>query len=322
MSTNSRYSIIYTKVDEAPALATYSLLPILQAYTKDTGIDIQTRDISLAARIIANFSEYLTESQRQGDHLKELGELVKKKEANIIKLPNISASIPQLKAAISELQSKGYALPNYPEAPKTDEEKRIKQTYAKVLGSAVNPVLREGNSDRRAPKAVKNYVKNSPHRMGNWESNSKSHVSHMTSGDFFSNEQSVTVTDATSVTINFIDQNNSKTELKAAFPIEAGEVIDSTFMSVKALRDFLESQIQDAQSQNILFSLHMKATMMKISDPIIFGETVRTFFKAVFTKYQETFDKLGVNANTGLQDVYTKIKSLPQSEQDQIIADK
>ena len=318
--TPTQSKIIYTKVDEAPALATYSFLPIIQAYTKGAGINIETRDISLSGRIIANFSEYLNEEQKEADDLQELGELAKTKEANIIKLPNISASIPQLKAAIAELQKQGYPVPNYPDEPKTEDEQRIKNTYAKVLGSAVNPVLREGNSDRRAPKAVKQFAQKNPHQMGAWDSNSQSHVSTMGHQDFRSNEQSVTIENAMTVRIEFMGENGDKKILKEGIPLQAAEIVDSTYMNIKALRQFIEDQLNDAKEKGLLFSLHMKATMMKVSDPIIFGETVRTYFKEVFETHKETFERLGVNANTGFQDVYEKIQTLSETEQSEIEA--
>ena len=270
--------IIYTKTDEAPALATRSFLPIVQAFIKSSGIKIETKDISLAARILATFPDYLESNQRVEDVLAELGEMVKLPEANIIKLPNISASIPQLKTAIRELQSKGFKLPNYPDEPKNSEEKEINIRYNKIKGSAVNPVLREGNSDRRAPNAVKNYAKKNPHSMGAWESSSKTHVATMTEGDFAHNEKSVTLNNATSISINHIDNNNNTTVLKDSFPLLEGEIIDATVMSKKSLLKFLDKQIKDAKENDVLFSLHMKATMMKVSDPIIFGHAVRGIF--------------------------------------------
>ncbi|MFT5170616.1 MAG: isocitrate dehydrogenase [Candidatus Marinamargulisbacteria bacterium] len=321
MSNKTTTTIIYTKVDEAPALATYSFLPIIQAFTKGTGIDVETRDISLAGRIIANFPESLTDSQKQHDALAELGELAKSKEANIIKLPNISASIPQLHAAIKELQNSGYQVPDFPEDPKSDSEKEIKRRYAKVLGSAVNPVLREGNSDRRAPKAVKNYAKKNPHRMGKWSSDSKSHVSTMTGGDFCSNEKSITLGSDTIAKIVFKNAFGESQVLKEALPLLAGEVIDATFMSKQALISFLETEIEAAKSQGILFSLHMKATMMKISDPIIFGHAVRVYFKDVFEKHASVIADLGVDVNNGLQDLYAKIASLPNDKRQEIESD-
>jgi len=320
MSTDNS-KIIYTITDEAPALATYSLLPIIQAYTASSGINVETRDISLAARIIANLSDYLPEDQKQADALTELGELAKTPEANIIKLPNVSASIPQLQAAIKELQAKGIALPEYPEDAKNDEEKAIKSAYAKVLGSAVNPVLREGNSDRRAPGSVKQFAKNNPHRMGAWAKDSKSHVAHMSGGDFYGSEQSVTVADATDVKIEFVGKDGSVNVLKASTPLLAGEIIDSSVMNSKALQTFLAEQIADAKAQGVLFSLHMKATMMKVSDPIIFGQCVSVFYNDVLTKHAAVFADLGVDVNNGIGDVYAKIVSLDEAKQTEIKAD-
>ena len=313
--------IIYTITDEAPALATYSFLPIIQAYTASAGVEVETRDISLAGRILAKFPEYLTEEQRMGDHLAELGNLAKTPEANIIKLPNISASIPQLKAAIKELQTKGYALPDYPEEPKNDTEKTIKATYDTVKGSAVNPVLREGNSDRRAPKAVKAFAKKNPHRMGAWSSDSKTHVATMGSGDFRSNEKSLTLEKADTARIEFVDNDGTTTVLKDNLALQAGEVIDATFMSKKLLTAFLDQQVADAKAQGILFSLHMKATMMKVSDPIIFGHAVKVFFKDVFEKYAEELNELGVDPNNGLGDLVSKIEQLPADKKAAIEAD-
>jgi len=313
--------IIYTAIDEAPALATYSLLPVIQSFTKGTGVSVETRDISLSGRIIANFPEKLTDSQKIEDELTKLGQLAQKPEANIVKLPNVSASIPQLKEAIKELQDHGYDIPDYPEDPQNDEEKEIKARYAKVLGSAVNPVLREGNSDRRAPSAVKNYAKKNPHSMGEWKSDSKSHVATMKDGDFRSNEKSLTVAEATDAKIEFVDADGNVTVLKDKVPLLAGEIVDATFMSKKALTAFIEEEIADAKAKGVLFSLHMKATMMKVSDPIIFGHTVKVFYKDVFEKHAKTFAELGVNANNGLGDVYTKIKSLPADKQAEIEAD-
>ncbi len=313
--------IIYTLTDESPALATYSFLPIVQTFANAADVAIETRDISLAGRIIANFPDYLKEEQRIGDALTELGELAKTPEANIIKLPNISASIPQLTAAIKELQAHGYAVPDYPADPKTDEEKQIKAAYAKVLGSAVNPVLREGNSDRRAPASVKNYAKKNPHSMGAWSKDSKTHVAHMSDGDFYGSEKSVTVANAGEFKIEFVAADGSAQELKAAAPLLAGEVIDSSVMSQKALRSFLTDSIKEAKAQGILFSLHMKATMMKVSDPIIFGAAVSVFFQEVFEKHADTFAELGVNPNNGLGDVYSKIASLPADKKAEIEAD-
>ncbi len=313
--------IIYTAVDEAPALATYSLLPIIRAFTKGTGVEVETKDISLSGRIIANLSENLDESQRTPDALAELGALAKTPEANIIKLPNVSASIPQLNTAIKELQGKGYDLPDYPEDPRSDEEKDVQAKYAKVLGSAVNPVLREGNSDRRAADAVKQYAKNNPHSMGEWSPASKSHVATMSSGDFRSNEKSVTMGEATDAKIEFVDEDGSATALKEKLPLQAGEVIDATFMSKNGLRKFIDEQIEDAKAKGVLFSLHMKATMMKVSDPVIFGHAVEVFFKDVFEKHSSALSELGVNSNNGLGDLYAKIKSLPDDKRAQIEAD-
>ncbi|MEA3404512.1 MAG: NADP-dependent isocitrate dehydrogenase [Pseudomonadota bacterium] len=319
MSDQSK--IIYTLTDEAPALATYSFLPMVQAFTGAANVSVETRDISLAGRIIANFPSYLTEEQRIGDALTELGELAKTPEANIIKLPNISASIPQLTAAISELQAHGYAIPNYPADPQNDEEKAIKASYAKVLGSAVNPVLREGNSDRRAPASVKNYAKKNPHSMGAWAEDSKTHVAHMSEGDFYGSEKSITLADATEFKIEFVAEDGSVTELKGAAPLQAGEVLDASVMSQSALRAFLKQAIADAKEQGVLFSLHMKATMMKVSDPIIFGNAVEVFFADVFAKHADTFKEIGVNVNNGLGDVYSKIESLPADKKAEIEAD-
>lgn len=313
-------TIIYTITDEAPALATYSLLPIIQSFTASSGINVDTRDISLAGRIIANFPEHLTEEQRIGDALTELGELAKTPEANIIKLPNISASIPQLKAAIKELQEKGYNLPNYPEEPSTYEEEAIKATYDKIKGSAVNPVLREGNSDRRAPLSVKNYAKKNPHSMGAWSKDSKSHVSSMADNDFFGSEKSHTVSGETKVAIEFVDAAGSVKQLKAPFALQDKEIIDCSVMNKKALVEFFEAQIEEAKQQDVLLSLHMKATMMKVSDPVIFGHAVKVYYKDVFAKYGDLFDKLGVDVNNGLGDVYAKIQALPAAQKEEIEA--
>tara|TARA_B100000809_G_C15137688_1_gene531446 strand:- start:3170 stop:5395 length:2226 start_codon:yes stop_codon:yes gene_type:complete len=319
MTDNSK--IIYTQTDEAPALATYSFLPIVQAYTKAAGVKVETRDISLSGRIISVFPEFLKEEQRIADALAELGELAKKPEANIIKLPNVSASVPQLKAAIAELQSQGYALPSYPDNASTDEEKDIQSRYDKIKGSAVNPVLREGNSDRRAPSSVKQYARNNPHSMGAWAADSKSHVANMTSNDFFDSEQSVTVENATDTKIEFVAENGDITLLKASVPLLAGEVMDSSVLSVAILRDFIEAQINDAKAQGVLFSLHMKATMMKVSDPVIFGHAVSVFYKDVLTKHADLFAELGVDVNNGIGDVYAKIAALPADKQAEINAD-
>jgi isocitrate dehydrogenase len=323
-SAKTTSKIIYTLTDEAPALATYSLLPIIEAFTKAAGVAVETRDISLAGRILANFPEKLTEAQRIGDALNELGELAKTPDANIIKLPNISASIPQLNAAIKELQSQGYDVPDYPANPQNAEEEKIKATYAKVLGSAVNPVLREGNSDRRAPTSVKNFAKKHPHSMGAWSADSKSKVAHMSEGDFYGSEKSTTLSDATEFKIEFVSQSGDTKELKAYAPLQAGEIIDAAVMSQKALRAFLAKAVQEAKEQGILFSLHLKATMMKVSDPVIFGQAVSVFFAEVFEKYAAEFEQVGVNPNNGLGDVYSKIQSLgddKRAEIEQAIAD-
>jgi isocitrate dehydrogenase len=314
-------TIIYTKTDEAPALATSSLLPILQAYVKNAGITMETRDISLAGRIIAQFPERLTEEQKISDDLSELGEMVLTPQANIIKLPNISASIPQIKATVAELQAKGYDLPDYPEDPSNDEEKAIKAKFDIVKGSAVNPVLREGNSDRRAPKAVKNYAKKHPHSMGEWKSDSKSHVASMTSGDFYGSEKSVEIAEASNYRIFFTDEAGNKKLLKDKAPLLTGEIIDASVMNKKALQAFLAEQIEDAKAKDVLFSVHLKATMMKVSDPIIFGHVVKVFFKDIFDKYGDLLSELGVNPNNGLGDLYTKIQNLPEDKQDAIKAD-
>jgi len=319
MSITSK--IIYTKTDEAPALATYSFLPIVVAFTKSSGIHIEIKDISLANRILTLFPEKLNDKQKVTDALTELGELVKKPEANIIKLPNISASVPQLIAAIKELQSLGFNIPDYLESPKTDEEKEILKKYNTVKGSAVNPVLREGNSDRRAPKAVKNYAKKNPHTMGAWSTDSKTHVSTMEKGDFFSNEKSTTVDKSCNIKIEFIDNNGSITTLKEKTALLAGEIIDATVMSKKALLNFLKEQIKDAKEKNILFSLHMKATMMKVSDPVIFGHAVRVFFQDVFKKHGAIIKKLDVDVNNGFGDLIKKIQTLPEDQKAAIEAD-
>jgi len=310
--------IIYTETDEAPALATYSLLPIVQAYTGAAGIDVETRDISLSGRIIANFPENLTDEQKIGDALAELGELAKTPEANIIKLPNISASIPQLTAAIRELQSQGYNIPDYPAEPQNDAETEIKSRYAKVLGSAVNPVLREGNSDRRVAGPVKEYAKKHPHSMGAWSADSKSHVASMTDGDFYSSEQSAVIENAGDVKIELTTDSGEVIVLKEKTPVQKAEVIDAAVMSKNKLRAFFEEQAQDAKAQGVLLSLHLKATMMKVSDPIMFGHAVSVYYKDVFEKYSETFEKIGVDTRNGLGDVYAKIASLPEGKRKQI----
>ncbi len=310
MSSNSS-KIFYTLTDEAPMLATYSFLPIVQTFTETAGIEIETKNISLGGRILAVFPEYLTEDQKINDDLAVLGELAKSPDANIIKLPNISASIPQLKEAIKELQSQGFNIPSYTDEPKTDEEKSAKAKYDKIKGSAVNPVLREGNSDRRAPLSVKNYARKHPHSMGKWSADSKSHVSHMDEGDFFHNEQSITLKEAGTYTIQFTDKSGHTKTLKGEAPLKAGEIIDGTFMSKRKLISFLENQVADAKKQNVLFSLHMKATMMKVSDPIIFGHAVEVFFKPVFEKYASELAQVNVDVRNGFGDLLSKIQHLP-----------
>ena len=313
--------IIYTKTDEAPALATYSLLPIVKTFTEAAGIAVETRDISLAGRIIANFPEHLTDEQQQSDALAELGELAKTPEANIIKLPNISASIPQLTAAIKELQAKGYELPDYPEEATTAAEQEIKARYARVLGSAVNPVLREGNSDRRVAVAVKEYAQKNPHPMGAWSGDSQSHVAHMDDGDFYSSEQSTVVKEAGNIAIEFIDAAGNATVLKAETAVQADEVIDAAVMRASALRAFFEAQIHDAKDQGVLFSLHLKATMMKVSDPILFGHAVSVYYRDVFAKHADAFAELGIDPNNGIGEIYAKIAGLPEAQQEEIKAD-
>ncbi len=313
--------IIYTKIDEAPALATYSLLPIIKAFTKTLGVEIETKDISLAGRIIANFPENLTEEQRIPDYLAELGALSLTPEANIIKLPNISASIPQLQEAIAELQAKGYKIPTYPEVAKTDEDKALQTRFAKVLGSAVNPVLREGNSDRRAAGSVKQYAKNNPHRMGKWSADSKSHVAHMTDGDFYGSEKSVTIANDTNVRIEYVDNAGNISVLKEKQELLAGEVIDSSVMNVKALRAFYAKEIAAAKEEGLLWSLHLKATMMKISDPVMFKHAVEVFYKEAIAKHADTIKELGVNFNNGLGDLYNKIQNLSEAKRSEIEAD-
>ena len=305
MSTKSK--IFYTLTDEAPLLATYSFLPIVQAFTATSDIEIETRDISLAGRILSNFPEFLKEDQKVADALSELGQLANTPEANIIKLPNVSASMPQLKTAIAELQSHGYAVPNFPDEPTNESEIAIKAKYSKVLGSAVNPVLREGNSDRRAPKAIKNYAKANPHSMGAWSSESKTKVASMETGDFYGSEKSVTIAEATDVKIEFVSKDGAITVLKASTPLKLGEIIDSSVMNLKALKSFVAKTIKEAKEQNVLLSVHLKATMMKVSDPIIFGAIVEVYFAAVFEKYAALFDELNVDTRNGLGDVYAKI---------------
>jgi isocitrate dehydrogenase len=315
------HEIIYTMVDEAPALATYSLLPIVQAFTKAAGVAVETRDISLAGRILANFPEHLDAHQKIADELTELGALTLKPEANIIKLPNISATPPQLKAAIKELQSQGFNIPDYPEEPRSDAEKAIKARYGKILGSAVNPVLREGNSDRRAALSVKKFAQKHPHKMGAWSADSKTHVAHMNAEDFYGSEKSVTVDAACTVRIEFVARDGTTTVLKEKTPLQAGEIIDASVMSRRGLRAFYEEQMEDAKKQGVLLSLHLKATMMKISDPIMFGHAVTVYFKDVFDKHAAAIKELGVNVNNGLGDLYAKIAKLPEAKRAEIEAD-
>lgn len=319
MSTTPK--ILYTLTDEAPALATYSLLPIVQAFSKSAGIQVETRDISLAGRILANFPEFLNEEQRINDDLSELGHLATLPEANIVKLPNISASVPQLKAAIKELQIQGYAVPDYPEEPKNEEEKSIKSKYDKIKGSAVNPVLREGNSDRRAPLAVKNYARQHPHTMGKWSSQSKSHVDSMSSGDFYGSEQSLTLEKAKTLSIQLEGIDGKIEVLKSALKVLEGEVIDASFLSVSQLKAFLKKAKEEAKQQGVLFSLHLKATMMKVSDPILFGHAVRVFFEPVFSKHGAPLASLGVDVNNGFGDVLTHLEKLPEAKKAEILAD-
>jgi isocitrate dehydrogenase len=314
-------TIIYTKTDEAPLLATYSFLPIIQAFTKHSGINVELRDISLAGRIIANFPEYLTDEQKIGDALAELGALTLQPDANIIKLPNISASVPQLKAAVAELQAKGYKLPDYPENPSTDAEQEIKARYAKVMGSAVNPVLREGNSDRRAPKAVKEYARKHPHKNRPFPADSKTRVASLSEGDFFGNEKSVTLAEATTATIELLKKDGSTQTLLPKLPLLAGEILDGTFLSKKALTAYYAEQIKTAKEEGVLLSLHLKATMMKVSDPIIFGHAVKVFFKDLIEKHASTLESIGVNFNNGFGDLLSKIESLPADQKAAIEAD-
>ena len=318
--TEQKSKIIYTKTDEAPALATYSFLPIINKFANAADIDVETSDISLAARILAHFPENLSDDQKVPDNLKILGDLTQEASTNIIKLPNISASIPQLKAAIEELKSQGFDIPNYPEEPSSDEEKEIQAKYAKVLGSAVNPVLREGNSDRRAPKAVKEYARKNPHSMGKWSQASQTHVAHMRKGDFYHSDISTTMGEADTVRIEHVDNDGNVTVMKEV-PVLGGEVIDSMFMSVKALRAFFEEEMEGAKQANLLFSLHVKATMMKVSHPIVFGHAVTVYFKEAFEKHAETFERLGVNPNNGLGNIYEKIQKLPFTERNEIKED-
>src|SRR5512137_578549 len=300
--TNKTSKIIWTQIDEAPALATYSLLPIVQAFTKGTGVEVETRDISVAGRIIANFPDKLKPEQRLPDFLGQLGELAKTPEANIIQLPNVSASVPQLKEAIAELRAHGYDVPEYPEVPKDDAEKALQARYAKCLGSAVNPVLREGNSDRRSPPAVKNFSKKHPHKLGAWKPDSKAHVAHMTEGDFYGNETALTIEKPTDYRIEYVDAAGKVTVLKKKASLLAGEIIDTTKMSVSALRKFYADQIEEARKDGVLLSLHLKATMMKISDPIMFGHAVSVYYKEALDKHAETLKEIGVNLNNGLTD--------------------
>jgi isocitrate dehydrogenase len=315
------HTIIYTQTDEAPALATASLLPVIEAFSGVAGVGVELRDISLAARVLASFPESLREDQRVSDDLAELGELVTQPSANVIKLPNISASIPQLKATIEELQAKGFAVPDYPDEATTDEQRDIKARYDKVKGSAVNPVLREGNSDRRAPASVKAYARTHPPRMGAWSADSKSHVAHMDSGDFFSNEQSVTIDEAGSLRVELVGADGTTTVLKDSIPVLEGEVVDATFMSARGLQEFLAAQLDDARAQDVLFSIHLKATMMKVSDPIIFGHAVKAYFGDVFAKHGDALARLGVDANDGMATLLSRVGTLDQSEQDAIVAD-
>ncbi len=317
----SNSKILWTKIDEAPALATYSLLPIVQAFTTKTGIDVDTINISLVARIISNFPDNLTDDQKIPDNLSFLGDLVKNPDANIIKLPNISASIPQLQAAIAELQGKGYDIPNYPENPKNDSDKALQIRFAKVLGSAVNPVLREGNSDRRAANAVKEYAKKNPHRMQKWTKDSKAHVAYMNDGDFFGSEKSITISNAGSVKIEFLAKDGTATILKEKTELLEGEIIDTSVINVKKLRQFYQDQIDDAKKKDVLLSLHLKATMMKVSDPIMFGHAVEVYYKDVFEKHAKTIADIGVNVRNGLGDLYAKIESLPADKKAEIEAD-
>lgn len=317
----TRSKIIYTFTDEAPALATYSLLPIIEAYTAFADIAVETRDISLAGRILSIFPEKLTAEQRVGDHLAELGELANTPEANIIKLPNISASVPQLKGAIKELQDQGFDIPDYPEVPATDADKEAKQRYDKIKGSAVNPVLREGNSDRRAPLSVKNYARKHPHKMGAWSSDSKSHVAHMSEGDFYGSEKSVLIKEAGSVKIELVAEDGTTTVLKEKTAVKAGEIIDSSTISKKALRAFVAAEIEDAKKLGVLLSIHLKATMMKVSDPILFGQIVAEYYKDALAKHEAVLKQIGFNLNNGIGDLYSRIKALPQAQQDEIEAD-
>ncbi|BBY54877.1 NADP-dependent isocitrate dehydrogenase [Mycobacterium koreense] len=314
-------TIIYTLTDEAPMLATHGFLPVVRAFSEPAGISVETSDISVAARILSEFPDYLTEEQRVPDNLGELGRLTHEPETNIIKLPNISASVPQLLAAIKELQAKGFKVPDYPESPKTDQETALQKRYAKCLGSAVNPVLRQGNSDRRAPKAVKEYARKHPHSMGEWSMASRTHVAHMRHGDFYDSEKSMTLDRDRDVKMELLTRSGNTVVLKPKVSLLDGDVIDSMFMSVKALREFYEEQMEDARKTGVMFSLHVKATMMKVSHPIVFGHAIKVFYKDAFAKHHELFDELGVNVNNGMADLYDKIETLPQSQRDEIIED-
>ncbi|MBF4479161.1 isocitrate dehydrogenase [Rhodococcus rhodochrous J3] len=321
MSADKQSTIIYTLTDEAPLLATYAFLPIVRTFAGAAGIEVETSDISVPARILAEFPEHLTEEQRVPDNLAELGRLTQLPETNIIKLPNISASVPQLLAAIKELQSKGYQVPDFPDAPKTDEERAIRERYGKILGSAVNPVLREGNSDRRAPRAVKEYARKHPHSMGEWSMASRSHVAHMRHGDFYHGEKSMTLDRARKVRMELVTTGGETIVLKPEVELGEGDIMDSMFMSKKALLEFYEEQMEDARKTGVMFSLHVKATMMKVSHPIVFGHAVKTFYKDAFAKHQKLFDELGVNVNNGLGDLYDKIEALPSTQRDEIKQD-
>ncbi|RMM02871.1 Isocitrate dehydrogenase, partial [Pseudomonas savastanoi] len=318
---SNRSKIIYTFTDEAPALATYSLLPIIEAFTASSDIDVETRDISLAGRVLSSFPESLGADQQVPDHLAELGKLATTPEANIIKLPNISASVPQLKATIKELQDQGYKIPDYPENPVTDAEKETRARYDKTKGSAVNPVLREGNSDRRAPLSVKNYARKHPHKMGAWSADSKAHVAHMSNGDFYGSEKAAQIAADNTVKIELIAQDGTTTVLKEKTAVKAGEVVDCSVMSAKALRSFIAAEIEDARKQGVLFSVHLKATMMKISDPIMFGQIVDEFYKDALTKHADTLKQIGFSLNNGIGDLYERITSLPAEKQAEIKAD-
>ncbi|MCE1244879.1 NADP-dependent isocitrate dehydrogenase, partial [Oryzomicrobium sp.] len=319
--TAGKSKIIYTLTDEAPLLATCAFLPVIRTFTAPAGIDVAESDISVAARVLAEFSDYLTEEQRVPDNLAELGKLTLQPDANIIKLPNISASVGQLMACIKELQGKGYALPDYPENPANEEEKTLKARYGKCLGSAVNPVLREGNSDRRAPAAVKNYAKKHPHSMGEWKQWSQTHVSHMEHGDFYHGEKSLTLDKARDVKMELTTKSGKTIVLKPKVALQAGEIIDSMFMSKKALCEFYEKELEDCRQAGILFSLHVKATMMKVSHPIVFGHCVKIYYKEAFEKHGKLFDELGINVNNGMANLYEKIDTLPESKRDEIIRD-